>query len=87
MPSSIRVDDSKVLVVIATVLVTTIAATPLLYADASKHHFPQISDTKAPSVVSGDNVYVAWWTNKAAGRDKDVLFRASNDGGATFGNQ
>ena len=48
MPSSIRVDDSKVLVVIATVLVTTIAATPLLYADASKHHFPQISDTKAP---------------------------------------
>ena len=87
MPTSIRVDDSKVLVVIATVLVTTIAATPLLFADASKHHFPQIYDTKAPSVVSGDNLYLAWWTNKTTGRDKDVLFRASNNGGATFGNQ
>jgi hypothetical protein len=30
-------------------------------------------------------VYVAWWTNET-GND-EVLFRASTDGGATFGNK
>ena len=33
--------------------------------------------------MSGDNVYVIWWSNKS-GND-EVLFRASNDGGSTFG--
>ena len=32
--------------------------------------------------VNGDNVYVAWWTNKT-GND-EVNFRASTDGGVTF---
>jgi hypothetical protein len=39
---------------------------------------------KAPIAVSGDNnVYVVWWTNKT-GENNEVMFRASNDGGATF---
>ena len=38
---------------------------------------------KAPVVTSGDNIYIAWWTNKT-GNDK-VMFRASTDGGKTFG--
>ena len=38
--------------------------------------------TKAPPAISGDNVYVTWWSNKS-GND-EVLFRASNDGGNTF---
>jgi hypothetical protein len=40
----------------------------------------------APSVVTGENVYVAWW-NGTAGEPEiqtDVMFRASTDGGATF---
>ena len=37
----------------------------------------------APLAVSGDNIYVAWWTNKS-GND-EVMFRASTDGGKTFG--
>ena len=37
----------------------------------------------APTAITGDNVYVAWWTNKT-GND-EVNFRASTDGGATFG--
>src|SRR5205823_1561704 len=39
----------------------------------------------APIATSGDNVYVSWWTNKT-GND-EVMFRASTDGGKTFGNK
>jgi hypothetical protein len=41
-----------------------------------------IADKKAPIATSGDNTYIAWWTNKT-GND-DVMFRSSTDGGATF---
>jgi hypothetical protein len=37
---------------------------------------------KAPPAISGDNIYITWWSNKT-GND-EVLFRASTDGGATF---
>ena len=40
---------------------------------------------KAPPAISGENVYVAWWTNRT-GND-EVLFRASTDGGASFGDK
>jgi len=38
---------------------------------------------KAPTVTSGDNIYIAWWINNT-GND-EVMFRASTDGGKTFG--
>lgn len=38
----------------------------------------------APTVVTGDNVYTAWWTNDTNG---EVMFRASTDSGATFGDK
>jgi hypothetical protein len=43
----------------------------------------------APSVVSGDNIYIAWWNGTAGQPDvqTDVMFRASTDGGATFSNR
>jgi hypothetical protein len=40
---------------------------------------------KAPTAITGENVYVAWWSNKT-GND-EVLFRASNDSGQTFGDK
>jgi hypothetical protein len=40
---------------------------------------------KAPVVVSGDSIYIAWWTNKTENGNEEVMFRASTDGGATFG--
>lgn len=43
--------------------------------------------TKAPIGVSGDNIYVTWWTNKTVNGDGEVMFRASTDGGATFGDK
>ena len=42
---------------------------------------------KAPIVISGDNIYTAWWTNKTANNNDEVMFRASSDGGATFGDK
>jgi len=43
--------------------------------------------TRAPIEISGDNIYVTWWTNKTANGDGEVMFRASNDNGATFGDK
>ena len=42
-----------------------------------------LPDRKAPPAISGDNIYVAWWTNET-GND-EVMFRASTDAGQTFG--
>jgi len=42
-----------------------------------------------PIVNSGDNVYVVWTTHpsKDTGQSGEVMFRASTDGGKTFGNK
>jgi hypothetical protein len=42
-----------------------------------------VDDRKAPPAITGDNIYVAWWTN-TTGND-EVMFRASTDVGETFG--
>ncbi|MDQ3882634.1 MAG: hypothetical protein M3243_01095 [Thermoproteota archaeon] len=42
---------------------------------------------QAPTVVSGDNIYIAWWTNNTENGNEEVMFRASTDGGATFGDK
>lgn len=42
---------------------------------------------KAPIEISGENVYIAWWTNKTANNLEEVMFRASTNGGATFGDK
>lgn len=39
---------------------------------------------RAPPVVIGDNVYVAWWSNNTANDNNEVLFRVSTDGGLSF---
>jgi hypothetical protein len=45
------------------------------------------TDSKAPVAVSGDNIYIAWWTNNTENGNEEVMFRASNDGGQTFGDK
>ena len=40
---------------------------------------------RAPTSVTGDNVYAAWWTNNTFNNNDEVNFRASTDGGQTFG--
>ena len=46
-----------------------------------------VVEPKAPMAVSqdGNNVYIVWWTNKSD--NWEVMFRASNDGGQTFGDK
>ena len=46
-----------------------------------------VVEPKAPVVVSGDNIYIAWWTNNTANNNEEVMFRASTDGGTTFGDK
>ena len=65
-----------------------IGVTPLLqqqtaYAGA-RGQDPQAA-RNAPIATSGDNIYITWWTNKT-GND-EVMFRASTDYGATFGDK
>jgi hypothetical protein len=47
--------------------------------------FGKDNKTTAPIVISGNNVYIAWWTNTTG--NNEVMFRASTDGGKTFGNK
>jgi hypothetical protein len=46
------------------------------------------TEPKAPAVISGENVYIVWWTDKGTpNTNGEVMFRASTDAGATFGNK
>jgi hypothetical protein len=74
-------------IVIVTILVTTSAPTLFVQqqAEALLSDFGHLR--KAPPVISGENVYVAWWTNKTANNFEEVMFRASTDSGATFGDK
>jgi len=47
--------------VIVVVAIGIITMAPLTALAAVSGH--PVVDTKAPSVVSGDNIYIAWWTN------------------------
>jgi hypothetical protein len=83
-------------VVIGISLVATLGAIPTLLtqlpeADATprsqvKIKFPEGAE-EAPVVISGDNMYVTWWTNKTANNNEEIMFRASTDGGTTFGDK
>ena len=43
------------------------------------------SEGKAPMAISGNNLYVAWWGNGTG--NFEVMFKASNDNGQTFGDK
>jgi hypothetical protein len=63
---------------------TPLAATLLPSAEATTLDPIALRSARAPSVVSGDNIYIAWWTNNTENGNEEVMFRASTDGGATF---
>src|ERR687895_642499 len=82
---------------ITTIVILAIAivglTTPSLTTQASRFgggeegFIDPFADRKAPSVVSGDNIYIAWWTNNTENGNEEVMFRASNDAGQTFGDK
>ncbi len=82
------------LVLVISISVVTTAASltnPLLQSAAAQGFIDQENDfvvePKAPMAASqdGNNVYIIWWTNKS--ENWEVMFRASNDGGQTFGDK
>jgi hypothetical protein len=75
-------------VIIMITLGTTTVATAIILQSPLQQVQAVMSGrvTGAPMATSGDNLYVAWWTNKT-GNNSEVMFRASTDNGATFGNK
>jgi hypothetical protein len=79
-------------VIVGLALITTFSTTSLLLqhqVEAFRAEDGSRTRTieKAPVAISGDNIYITWWTNKTAMGDGEVLFRASADGGQTFGDK
>jgi hypothetical protein len=78
-------------VIVGITLVTTMQVTILMvqYADGLLSGTEPIpADRRAPPAISSDNVYVVWWTDKGTPNSNgEVMFRASTDGGQTFGDK
>ena len=79
------------LVVVAMIVLSVIATTMMAFTsvsaqEASKKRPAKVAEhLDAPVAISGDNIYVTWWTNET-GND-EVVFRASTDGGTSFGDK
>jgi hypothetical protein len=74
-----------VIVMITLVAITAVTSTlqlQVVYAIFGNNADGRV---QAPPAITGDNIYVAWWTNKT-GND-EVMFRVSTDGGKTFGDK
>jgi hypothetical protein len=82
---------TKTIILLVVAITTTITATTtthLAYAWIDPITDPTRQEPKAPPVISGGNVYVVWWTDEGTpNTNGEVMFRASTDGGATFGNK
>jgi Fe-S cluster assembly iron-binding protein IscA len=77
-----------VLVVAAVFISSTLIATTITEAAAKrklKEAVPADLAVRAPIATSGDNAYITWWSNKTG--NEEVMFRASTDNGATFGDK
>lgn len=76
---------SVIMVIVLPVITTTMMAVTSSYATDGilKKKPTKIAEhLDAPIATSGDNTYIAWWTNET-GSD-EVMLRSSNDGGSTF---
>jgi hypothetical protein len=91
--NNIKVTAAKVfslatILVVAAIGVTIMAPLTALASQSGEDGFttrePPMRAPRAPSVVSGDNIYIAWWTNNTENGNEEVMFRASTDGGDTF---
>jgi hypothetical protein len=72
---------------IAVLAVTTLLGTAAIVVTPLNDAYAPSSRRGAPVVITGDNIYVAWWTNNTINNNEEVNFRASIDGGQTFGDK
>jgi hypothetical protein len=77
---------TALLVIVTTTIVGTFSTTTIIQsAQAWIDPEPTPRNPKAPAVISGENVYIVWWTDRGTeNANGEVMFRASNDGGQTF---
>ena len=75
------------IVIVATLIIATAAITGYFPQKIAKGIDMPVapSRSRAPITTSDNNVYVSWWSNKT-GND-EVMFKASTDGGKTFGSK
>jgi hypothetical protein len=83
---------TTIILVVASTTTATIAPLVSLQPAEAQRFIESGSDFAverklAPAVVSGDNIYIAWSTNNTENGNDEVMFRASNDGGASFGDK
>jgi hypothetical protein len=78
---------TTIILVVAAGAVNTAVATTTTRSTSFTEQSTLQREPKAPMAVSqdGNNVYIVWWTNKS--ENWEVMFRASNDGGQTFGDK
>ena len=77
--------DRKILLGVIIMITLGTTAGSILLQQQAAGIFDISNPRKAPPAISGENIYVTWWTNKT-GND-EVLFRASTDKGQTFGDK
>lgn len=89
MQHFVRICTLLIIIITGTMSTATLSNIDFLSSEANAQIFSDRRHTTlvidAPIAVSEDNVYVAWWTNKSG--NNEVLFRASNDNAATFGDK
>jgi hypothetical protein len=80
-------NKTKFLVIAVGIVVSVAAVAGTTQQSANGKAFLPSIFAKAPMAISGDNIYIAWWTNKTANGNNEVMLRVSNDAGATFGDK
>jgi hypothetical protein len=72
---------------IVALAVIILLGTTMMVVTTPREAFAPFSLRDASPAITGDKVYVAWWTNNTANKNEEVMFRASTDGGKTFGDK
>jgi uncharacterized protein (UPF0333 family) len=62
-----------------------LATSPIVIQAAFGVIMDAFGKNKALIATSSENIYIVWWSNKTG--DHEVMFRASVDGGQTFGDK
>ena len=70
------------------IVVVTVSPAAIQRVDSLVDPASELSRPIAPIAIYGDNIYVVWWTDMGTPNNNgELMFRASNDGGRTFGDK
>jgi hypothetical protein len=77
-----------IVVLIALVIAATLTVNPITQAQIEGSKAKRNVFQAAPIAISGENVYIVWFSDKnMPNNSSEVFFRASNNGAATFGDK